>query len=145
MNIPVLLRYLAGYLIGIFVFILFIPFCLYKVAFLIPYRIVADPGTFLLLIPVLLGIIGLVFMVWSNIGLFFLGRGGPTDFLNITITPRTSRLVTTGPYRYACNPMVFGAHMLYLALALYLDSLPAACAVILLLLAVTVFLKTTEE
>jgi protein-S-isoprenylcysteine O-methyltransferase Ste14 len=142
---PTLLRYLAGYLIGIFMFLLFIPFCLYSVAIIIPYRIVADHGILLLIISVIFGMIGLMFLLWSNIGLFVLGRGGPTDFFNTAITPRTSRLVTAGPYRYTRNPMVFGAFMTYLAFAVYLDSLTALGAVILSLPVMTLYLKTTEE
>jgi protein-S-isoprenylcysteine O-methyltransferase Ste14 len=145
MNVPTLLRYIAGYLVGFFIFIVFIPFCLYSMAILVPYRFVADLGILLLVISILAGSIGLMFMLWSNIGLFVLGRGGPTDFFNITITPRTSQLVTTGPYRYTRNPMVFGAYMIYLALTIDLDSIAAISLVILSLPVAILYLRKTEE
>lgn len=145
MNVPTLLRYILGYLVGFFIFIAFIPFCLFNVAILLPYQIVADHGILLRVISILIGTIGLVFMLWSNIGLFVLGRGGPTDFFNMTITPRTSYLVTAGPYRYTRNPMVFGAYMIYLALAMNLDSIAVISLVILSLPVAILYLRKTEK
>ena len=140
-----LLRYAAGYLAGFCVFILLIPFCLYSLSRILPVPLVPGPGIFpagLAVVPVA---VGLVFVLWSNIGLFVQGGGGPADFLGISISPRTRHLVTTGAYRYTRNPMVFGALMLYLGIGISFDSLSAVCAVILMLPAAVVYLRKTEE
>jgi protein-S-isoprenylcysteine O-methyltransferase Ste14 len=61
--------------------------------------------------------VGLFFITWSNIFLALRGRGGPLHYGDvITISPKTERLVTTGPYRYTRNPMIFGVICAYLAI-----------------------------
>ncbi|MBI4798565.1 MAG: isoprenylcysteine carboxylmethyltransferase family protein [Desulfarculus sp.] len=92
-----------------------------------------------------LGLLGFFFALWSNLALLRQGRGGPTDLLNVAISPRTKRLVTSAPYAYTRNPMVFGMLCVYLALALYLDSWPAFLAVIAFALVVRLYVLPSEE
>jgi protein-S-isoprenylcysteine O-methyltransferase Ste14 len=91
------------------------------------------------------GIVGIVFAAWSNLYLAWVGKGGPTDGLGVAISPRTRRLVTTGPYRYTRNPMVFGALSMYLGLALYLNSPLCVVLVAVLFMFVPFYLRRFEE
>jgi len=89
--------------------------------------------------------IGIVFMVWSNVWLFFVGKGGPADGFGVHISPRSRHLVTSGPYRYTRNPMVFGALSFYLALAVFFNSAICLGLVTALSVGASVYLKTVEE
>jgi protein-S-isoprenylcysteine O-methyltransferase Ste14 len=88
---------------------------------------------------------GLTFMLWSNLFLLKVGKGGPAEGLGIAISPRTQKLVTRGPYHYSRNPMVFGAFASYLGLVLYLNSLTGLMALLLLLVLAIAYLKVFEE
>jgi protein-S-isoprenylcysteine O-methyltransferase Ste14 len=67
--------------------------------------------------------VGLLFITWSNIFLALRGRGGPLHYGDVvTISPKTERLVTTGPYRYTRNPMIFGVICAYLAIPIFQGS-----------------------
>jgi protein-S-isoprenylcysteine O-methyltransferase Ste14 len=77
---------------------------------------IGDPTVRTALGVVLLAV-GLSFIAWSNIFLMVRGRGGPLHYGDVvTISPKTERLVTTGPYRYTRNPMIFGVICAYLAI-----------------------------
>lgn len=144
MNTQTLPRYGLGFLVGFGTFMVAIPSGLYVLA-------QAFPGPDILNYPVrlvialALGLMGLVFTVWSNAALFFKGKGGPTDFFNMPITPRTKHLVVTGPYRYTRNPMVFGVNACYAALAIYWNSLFALIIWAVWFSLVVFYLKSFEE
>jgi protein-S-isoprenylcysteine O-methyltransferase Ste14 len=144
MELQTLARYALGYLVGLSVFLLAIPYGIYKLA-----QAVSGPGLLnhplRLVVAVPLGIIGLGFALWSNVALFFQGQGGPTDLFNVAISPRTKHLVVTGPYRFTRNPMVFGAFSFYTALAIYWSSILALVVLGVVFSFITVYLKSTEE
>ncbi len=140
-------RHVVGYLVGILLFFVLIPFVLFIIATRYNHYqflcIVCNSAR--LAIAAICGAIGIVFVLWSNAALFFIGKGGPTDGLGIVISPRTKHLVITGPYRYTRNPMIFGALCCYIAWSVLLNS-PLAIAIILLMIPVIiVYLKKTEE
>ena len=83
--------------------------------------------------------------IWSNISLFMIGKGGPAEGLGIAISPRTKHLVIVGPYRYTRNPMVFGAYLCYLSLALFFNSLLCVILLAIMLPFAIVYIKLTEE
>ncbi len=92
------IRHIIGYSIGIPLFAFVIPYGLYMLSihdpliqtnlnnYIVTRTLIALP----FLIP------GLIFMIWSNVALFSIGKGGPTDGFNIAISPRTKK---TGNYR----------------------------------------------
>jgi protein-S-isoprenylcysteine O-methyltransferase Ste14 len=139
-----LARHLAGYFIGLSLFAVAIPYGLIQLS---SYHAIHLPilnaarGT----IAAFLGCLGIVFVLWSNSALLILGKGGPTDVFNITISPRTKHLIVRGPYRYTRNPMVFGAFSCYFALVIFGDSVQAVLVLILFFFAVRFYLQKTEE
>ena len=141
-------RYVLGYLVGFMVFLIVIPGLIYLIAhiehdfFSIP---VIKQDVFRLPVAGFLFLAGLFFAVWSNIDLVRVGKGGPTDVFNIEISPRSKKLVVTGPYRYTRNPMVFGMNSIYFSLALFVNSLGSFLFVALFFMVVLLYLKFTEE
>ena len=141
-------RYILGYTVSSAIFILLIPFGLFELSRVDP--LVFETGfidsRFIRAVisgPIFMA--GVIFMIWSNLALFKIGKGGPTDAFNIPISPRTKKLVTVGPYRYTRNPMVFGGFSLYLAIGIFLNSRICLISVILFLLLMVINLKLTEE
>ena len=142
-----LIRHLIGYIIGFIIFLVLIPYGLYKLSELDPF-IKACSTNYLLLRLILslpFCLIGLFFAIWSNIFLLKIGKGGPTDGFNVAISPRTKNLVVTGPYRYSRNPMVFGTLALYFSISLFLLSVLCLITLILFIWFIIQYVKRTEE
>ncbi|HOS42038.1 MAG TPA: isoprenylcysteine carboxylmethyltransferase family protein [Spirochaetota bacterium] len=143
-----IIRHIAGYAVGIFLFLVLIPFGLYWLSVVTaPYPPLAVTGheAARAVISIPLFVAGIVFMAWSNIDLFRIGKGGPTDGLGVTISPRSQHLVVVGPYRYCRNPMVFGAYALYFAIAAALGSVAGTLVLVLFVGISIIYLKRTEE
>jgi len=141
-------RYIFGYIVGVGLFYLAIPaflVCLHLLTFpLFPHPLLALAWLRYGLIALLL-FVGLGFAVWSNIALRLIGRGGPTDGFDKAITPRTQKLVTTGPYRYTRNPMAFGTFLCYIALGLILNSVVVLVFIAIIMPISLVYIKRFEE
>ena len=148
MNKREIKKHITGYLLGGLVFLILIPFLIYLIS-LMPSSSLGGSGPHIRFInysaAALLSLTGIVFAIWSNIDLLIAGKGGPADFFNKPISPRSKRLVTGGPYRYTRNPMVFGMNALYIALSIFLNSLSSLLFCLLFLSAVILYLKQTEE
>lgn len=148
MNKSEINKHITGYILGSFIFLILIPFIIY-LASLISSAPLAFNDPFVIFVcyslATLLASTGVVFAIWSNIDLLIIGKGGPTDFFNKPISPRSKKLVTKGPYRYTRNPMVFGMNALYIALSIFLKSLSALLFCLVFLLVVILYLKLTEE
>jgi protein-S-isoprenylcysteine O-methyltransferase Ste14 len=143
-----IIRHIIGYILGITVFVFLIPYGLYglhqietsffNIAFINNMII-----RIIIFIPIF--VVGIFFVIWSNIYLLKIGKGGPANGFGIAISPRTKKLVTTGPYRYSRNPMVFGAFSLYFSISIILNSLVCLVLLIVMLLIASVYLKLSEE
>jgi protein-S-isoprenylcysteine O-methyltransferase Ste14 len=142
-------RYFIGYLTGLIVFMVLIPSILWCIASIEDKFIIFPiiPFDYLRIgVSGILFISGMVFVIWSNIFLFFTGKGGPTDFAGVTVTPRTQKLVISGPYKYTRNPMVFGANAVYLSISLYFNSWLCLLALILfIIIFVRIAIEKEEE
>jgi protein-S-isoprenylcysteine O-methyltransferase Ste14 len=141
-------RHLLGYAIGFSLFFVLIPWGFYWISRsidpvvgtgLIGYAAVRMVVSIIILIP------GVVFALWSNAALLFIGKGGPTDGFGVAISPRTEHLVIRGPYRFTRNPMVFGALSCYFSFAVFLNSAAVLITLIILIPLIVVYLKNTEE
>ncbi len=93
---------------------------------------------------ILLGVGG-VFGVWSIIIQRKIGQGGPLEGYKINVSPKTKKLNTTGPYRYTRNPMLFGTCSLYLAEAMFFNSMAFLLLVITFAIFMVNFVRRTEE
>ncbi len=90
-------------------------------------------------------VVGIVFVIWSNIFLVIRGKGGPADGFGVAVSPRTERLVVTGPYRYTRNPMVFGAYFSYIAIALFMGSFGGLLILAIFIILSVIYLRIVEE
>ena len=97
------------------------------------------------MVAVTLLLFGLLFAIWSNVVLITIGKGGPFEVAGVEASPKTQNLVVTGPYKYTRNPMLFGACVIYYAIAIYLNSLIAITTVALFMTLMLVFVKMTKE
>jgi len=141
-------RYIVGYLLGFSVFIVLIPFGLYKLSqsdFLLAGSVLFYSDILRYILSGVFCLVGAIFGIGSNIFLFKVGKGGPVDAFGVSISPQTRKLVTVGPYRYCRNPMVFGAFSLYLSIVLYLNSILGLACLIVFLGLLIVLVKLWEE
>lgn len=141
-------KLIIGYLIGFSLFVVLIPYLLVSAA-QNPDLWLSGPifsNTVLrLAVSLPLFLIGVLFAIWSNVFLLDKGKGGPVDAFNVSISPRTKFLVTTGPYRNCRHPMVFGTICLYSSISLYLNSMHDLIVVLMVIPFFVLFLKYSEE
>lgn len=143
-----ILHFLIGYLAGSVVFIILIPLGLFGLSTLDSwndYTMLVHSSVMRMAGTALFMVCGLTFMLWSNLFLLIVGKGGPAEGLGMAISPRTQKLVTSGPYRYTRNPMVFGAFATYLGVVLYLNSLTGLLTLLLMMGLAVAYLKIHEE
>lgn len=143
-----ILQHILGYIIGGAISLFLVPYCIFNAAkslnHLISFQLI--PVFYLrIVLSIILLLVGLSFGFWSIIVQNIIGKGGPLEVANIEISPKTQKLVVTGPYRYTRNPMLFGACTTYLAVATYLNSVIAFGIVILFTVLMLIFVKSTEE
>lgn len=148
MTLRVVLRHIIGYFVGLSIFVVGIPSGLYLISAkfdrYLPFNLIAG-ASLRIVLSLIITAVGIVFMVWSNLWLFFVGKGGPTDTFGVAVSPRTRNLITNGPYRYTRNPMVFGALSLYLALSVFFNSVFCLGLVTFMFVIAPVYLKRVEE
>ena len=142
------MRYIIGYVFGFTIFLLLIPFGLYeltKLDYLLSGRVLINSMILQYIISLLIFLTGAYFMIWSNVFLFNIGKGGPADGLGVSISPQTKKLVTIGPYRYSRNPMVFGAFSLYVSIVIFLNSIIGLISLLIFLFIAINYLRLSEE
>jgi protein-S-isoprenylcysteine O-methyltransferase Ste14 len=143
-----ILQHILGYIIGGTISLFLVPYGIFSVAksldHLISFQLIPIFYLRIVLLIILL-VVGLSFGFWSIIIQNIVGKGGPLEVANIEVSPKTQKLVVTGPYRYTRNPMLFGACMIYFAVATYLNSIIAFGIVILFTVFMLIFVKLTEE
>jgi len=148
MKQQIVLRHIVGYLAGFSIFVAGIPFGLYLISMsldrYLPINLIALVALRIAL-SLLIGGVGIIFILWSNLWLFFVGKGGPADWFGTQISPRSQHLVISGPYRYTRNPMMFGALSSYLGLAVFFNSAICLALVAALSVGASIYLKTVEE
>jgi protein-S-isoprenylcysteine O-methyltransferase Ste14 len=143
-----LLRHVLGFAVGLGLFAVAVPLGLYELSKgidgLLGLERFGPPALrFALALPLLL--LGLAFVLWSNLSLVTRGRGGPADGFGVAISPRTENLVVSGPYRYTRNPMVFGVLSAYFSISLFLGSSGGLVALAILTPLFVFYLRRVEE
>ncbi len=134
-------KMILGYIVGGLLVIVLVPSIIYLITSLFDnvYRLeIIQNSIIKWIIIIILLVIGLIYGIWSIIIQNTVGEGGPVEIGNIEISPKTKNLVVSGPYKYTRNPMLFGTFLIYLAFALFINSITS----ILLVCAIFVFMLT---
>ena len=141
-------QHILGYVVGGLVFLVLIPWGLYRASWAFDHLIGIQPIPITglrITIAIVLSLSGFLFALWSVVVQNIVGRGGPVEVAGMEVSPKTQNLVVTGPYRYTRNPMLFGACVYYYGVAVYLNSLIAVIIVALFMTFMLIFVKLTEE
>lgn len=99
------LKEIFGYLLGGVLFVGLIPFVMWLVS---GKPALFPTDTMQLVAGALLAAVGLFVSVWSIVYMRCKGNGNPMDAFGHEVAPRTSHLMTDGPYRLSRNPMLTG-------------------------------------
>ncbi|TFF92815.1 MAG: isoprenylcysteine carboxylmethyltransferase family protein [Promethearchaeota archaeon] len=115
-----IIRMIALILSGIFILII-LPWLTYLISHQIDVILTLQNFVMYpinLILGVLFIIIGVFFGAWSNYTLVKKGNGSPVPAKRT----KTKKLVTSGPYKYSRNPMIFGTILIWLGLGFILNS-----------------------
>ncbi len=135
-------KMILGYVVGGLLVIVLVPSIIYTITSLFDnvYRIEIIQNTIIRWITIIILLVpGLIYGIWSVIIQNTVGQGGPVEIGNIEISPKTKKLVASGPYKNTRNPMLFGTFLIYLAFALFINSITS----VVLVSAIFVFMLTT--
>ena len=109
-----------GYLLGLLIFVIGIPALMWLVSGRgWPY---APDSAWQCIIAVLLAICGLALSIYSIVYMRIVGKGNPFDAYGHEVAPRTSHLMTSGPYRLCRNPMLVGIYIYDMGILVWLWS-----------------------
>ena len=102
-------KHFLGYLLGLLIFVIGIPALMWLVSGRgWPY---VPDSTLRVVIGVLLAVGGLALSIWSIVYMRVVGKGNPFDAYGHEVAPRTSQLMTDGPYGLCRNPMLAGIYL----------------------------------
>lgn len=111
------LREIAGYVLGGLMFVLLIPMVMWLVSGRPDF--LAAP-VWRRVVALLLALVGLSLSVWSIVYMRHKGDGNPMNAFGHEVAPRTKHLMTEGPYRLSCNPMLSGSFIYYAGVCIWL-------------------------
>lgn len=98
----------AGYLIGFVLFVVLVPAIMWLASGRVEFSVMRAVAF------IVLAVIGLGLSIWSIVYMRNVGKGNPMDAFNHEVAPRTSELMTEGPYAICRNPMLLGVIVYYL-------------------------------
>ena len=102
-------KHFLGYLLGLLIFVIGIPALMWLVSGRgWPY---VPDSALRAVIGVLLAVGGLALSIWSIVYMRVVGKGNPFDAYGHAVAPRTSQLMTDGPYGLCRNPMLAGIYL----------------------------------
>ena len=111
------MKQILGYFLGFAIFIAGIPVLMWWAAgmpcVLPVLRLIAA---------LVVAMAGLALALWSIVHMKRVGKGNPFDAMGHEVAPRTSHLMTDGPYRLCRNPMLSGTYIYYAGVLLALWS-----------------------
>jgi protein-S-isoprenylcysteine O-methyltransferase Ste14 len=142
-------KMILGYMVGGLLVLVLVPSIIYIITSLFDnvYRFeIIENSMIKWIIIIILLVIGLIYGIWSVIIQNTVGEGGPVEIGNIEISPKTKNLVVSGPYKNTRNPMLFGTFLIYLAYALFINSITSVVLVCtIFVFMVTVVVKMEEK
>ena len=98
-----------GYLLGLFIFVIGIPALMWLASGRMWFYVPDSPLQ--IIVAALFAVGGLALSIWSIVYMRLVGKGNPFDAYGHEVAPRTSRLMTSGPYRICRNPMLVGIYL----------------------------------
>ena len=137
-----MIRDIIGYVLGLVIFIIGIPFVMY-LASGSPNLVQISLIQWFLLI--LLAIIGIGLSIWSIVYMKNVGKGNPFDAFNHEVAPRTKSLMTGGPYGICRNPMLLGVFIYHIGVLIALLSFGALIVFIIEVLIMNIQVKKEEQ
>lgn len=135
-------RDFIGYILGLIIFIIGIPFVMYLAA---GCPNIAQIGIMQWILFIILAIIGIGLSVWSIVYMKNVGKGNPFDAFNHEVAPRTSFLMTEGPYGICRNPMLLGVFIYHIGVLIALLSVGALIIFIVEVIIMNVQVKKEEQ
>ena len=130
-------RDFLGYIMGLALFIILIPLIMWKLSGDI------KPALWQIVCLVILAAAGIGLSIWSIVYMKLVGRGNPMDAFNHEVAPRTSNLMTDGPYKICRNPMLLGVFVYYIGLLIFLRSWQAV--VVFVVFATVMMIQVARE
>ncbi|MGD0655813.1 MAG: isoprenylcysteine carboxylmethyltransferase family protein [Thermoguttaceae bacterium] len=104
------------------------------------YLMIHVPREVEIVLGVIVLIFGLFFILWSVLSFWFIGKGTPLPFA------ATSKLMTSGPFRYTRNPLKLGAFCYYFGLGTIFDCLSTGLIMFIIPISLGIFYhKKVEE
>lgn len=135
-------RDLIGYLLGLIIFIIGIPYVMFLAS---GSPNLAQICLIQWIILILLAIMGIGLSIWSIVYMKNVGKGNPFDAFNHEIAPRTSSLMTEGPYGICRNPMLLGVFIYHIGVLMALLSLGALIIFIIEVIIMNIQVKKEEQ
>lgn len=97
------------------------------------------------IILIIFAIIGITLSIWSIVYMKNVGKGNPFDAFNHEVAPRTSALMTNGPYGICRNPMLAGVFIYHIGVLIALLSWGALIVFVLEVLIMTIQVRKEEQ
>lgn len=135
-------RDFIGYLLGLIIFIIGIPYVMFLAA---GSPDLAGIGLIKWILLIALAIVGIGLSIWSIIYMKNVGGGNPFDAFNHEVAPRTTSLMTEGPYGICRNPMLLGVFIYHLGVLIAILSIGALLIFIIEVLIMNVQVKKEEQ
>ena len=135
-------RDFIGYLLGLVIFIIGIPYVMFLAA---GSPDLTEIGLIRLFILIVLAISGIGFSIWSIVYMKNVGGGNPFDAFNHEVAPRTTTLMTGGPYGICRNPMLLGVFIYHTGVLIAVLSVGALLIFVIEVLIMNVQVKKEEQ
>ena len=135
-------RDFIGYLLGLVIFIIGIPYVMFLAA---GSPDLAQIGLIKWIILIVLAIVGIGLSIWSIVYMKNVGKGNPFDAFNHEVAPRTSSLMTGGPYGICRNPMLLGVFIYHVGVLIALLSFGAVIVFIVEVIIMNIQVKKEEQ
>lgn len=135
-------RDLIGYLLGLIIFIIGIPYVMFLAA---GSPNLAEISLFKWILLIIMAIAGIGLSIWSIVYMKNVGGGNPFDAFNHEVAPRTTSLMTDGPYGICRNPMLLGVFIYHIGVMIAILSIGALLVFMIEVLIMNVQVKKEEQ
>ena len=98
-----------------------------------------------IMVSTILIIVGLALSIWAIVHMRRNGDGNPLDAYGHEVAPRTTHLMTDGPYRLSRNPMLSGIFLYLIGICLWLWAWQAMVIFGLFVIIMSVQVYTEEK